>query len=56
MVATNMCDVLWDQNEPWLLCSEVVTCVVILALVAVEMYIKCTATPGKKVPRSKSNY
>lgn len=56
MVATNICDVLWDQNELWLLWSEVVTCVFIVALFAVEMYIKCTATTGKEVPRSKSTY
>lgn len=40
MVTTNKCDALWDQNnqnELWLLWSEMVTCVVILALVVVEM-------------------
>lgn len=40
MVATNMCDALWDQNnqnELCLLWSEMVTCVVFLASVVVEM-------------------
>lgn len=45
------CDALWDQNnqsELWLLCSEMVNCVVILALVVGER------TTGIKVLRSKS--